>query len=87
MTRTCPYCGGEMDERPPEFELTAKQRVVYETILKAGPKGVSVRDLTAKFYIERSPMTLRSCIFNINQVIKPMKIASRDKTYSIQDQI
>lgn len=84
MTHTCPYCGGEMAELPPEYDLTIKQGIVYHVILAAGPKGVSVDALKAGLFKGLSPISIRSAVFRINQVIKPQRIRARNKTYFIQ---
>ena len=84
VTHICPYCGGKMAAPPPEHDLTIKQGIVYNLILAAGPRGVSVEALTAGMFKGLSPVSIRSTVFRINQVIKPQKIRARHKTYFIQ---
>lgn len=84
MTYLCPYCGGKMAKPPPEYDLTIKQGIVYNVILAAGPEGVSVEALKMGMFKGLSPVSIRSTVFRINQVIKPQRIRARHKTYFIQ---
>lgn len=81
---TCPYCKGPMADPPPEPLLTNKPNQIYQTILDAGTKGICAGDLLKKHYKDRSPTTLRTCIYQINMVIYPMKIISRRGAYIIE---
>lgn len=81
---TCPYCKSEMADHPPVVRLSIKKTKVYETILGAGPEGISIDSLMSGLFPERSPVTLRSCIYNINQLIKPMKIKGRSGYYYVE---
>lgn len=84
MTHICPYCGGKMKRPPVDYDLTIKQGIVYNLILAAGPDGVSVEALSAGIFRGKAPVSIRSTIFRINQVIKPQRIRARHKTYFIQ---
>ena len=73
-----------MAKPPPEYDLTIKQGIVYNLIVAAGPEGVSVEALRAGLFKGMSPVSVRSTVFRINQVIKPQKIRARHKTYFIR---
>lgn len=80
---TCPYCKAPMADPPPEASLTGKQHQIYQTVLAAGTKGVCAGDLLRKHYKDRSPTTLRTCIYQINQKVRPINILSRNGVYFI----
>lgn len=84
MTHICPYCGGKMKKPPPEYDMTKKQGMVYQTILAAGPDGVSVETLNAGLFKGKSAVNIRTTVYHINKVIYPARIRSRCKIYSLQ---
>jgi hypothetical protein len=77
----CPYCGGKMVDPPVTEYMTLKQGAVYDAILRAGRVGIQTNELMDVFFPKKSPNTLRSCIYYINQAIAPMKIKGRGKSY------
>lgn len=84
MTHICPYCGGKMTKPPPEYDMTIKQGIIYNLIVAAGPKGVSVEALSAGIFKGKAPVSIRSTVYRINQIIKPARIRAHHKTYFIQ---
>ena len=79
----CPYCKSDMSDPPVTVALTKKQRMLYEFILSHGPAGASQETIIDVYFQGRSTNTMRSCIFNINQVIYPSRIKGRGKAYFI----
>src|SRR5437879_534492 len=73
MTRACPFCGSEY-ERPLAYtHLSGRQRDIYEAVVAAGPRGLSVPKLLAVVYGSDVPKSgwgvLRVAIFEINRKI------------------
>lgn len=80
----CPYCKQEMPEdKPLAARLTPRQFAVYEAVVKAGPEGIGSQDLIDKCLTGRSSVTLRSCIYSINQIINPQRLAGRGGKYTL----
>tara|TARA_R110000868_G_scaffold375171_1_gene639658 strand:- start:614 stop:874 length:261 start_codon:yes stop_codon:yes gene_type:complete len=74
MKGKCPYCGAAMAIEAPHFALSKKRMEVFMAIVEAGRAGIAVEDMLKRFFKDRSPMTLRTTIFNINSVIRPWRI-------------
>lgn len=83
----CPYCKAAMDEPLIPPALTKKQGAVFEAILSAGPDGISQAVLGKKFFKGLSRNTMRSCIHNINRVIRPLRLVSRAKSYILTEEV
>lgn len=82
---TCPYCKAKMPDDPvPYRALTKKQRSVFEAVLAGGPNGIAIDRLMKDFFKGLSQGTLRSCVYNINQVIQPLTIRGRGGNYYLQ---
>lgn len=81
----CPYCKHEMGEATDSFGLTRKQRMVFEAVLATGPLGIEREDLRLRFFTGLSPTTMRTRVYQINRIIKPLRIKSKDKTYYVAD--
>lgn len=81
---TCPFCKGPIEAPPPEFQLTKRQREVYEYIVAAGPNGADVDHVMADLYSSHSGTTLRTAVHYINRVMAPLKIVRKNHRYSVQ---
>jgi hypothetical protein len=79
----CPFCKAEMPDPPVTHKMTKKQREVYEYILSAGMEGMSREKVIDAFFKGRSVNTIRSCIFNINNIIRPSRVIGRHKKYYV----
>ena len=73
-SRTCPYCKAPMEVEPPSFPLSKKRTEIFMAIVEAGKAGIPVNDLNDRFFKERSPLTARTTIHNINNSIRPWRI-------------
>ena len=82
----CPYCLAPMTTEPTPLRdrLTNRQWIIYKAILQAGPDGYPVTALLEKLPEGRKPGTLRTCIFGINKLIKPLKLDGRGGRYFLE---
>lgn len=80
----CPFCQSEVAELLTNKRLSRKQKLVYEAVFASGNDGISHEKILGEIYPGKSPITIRSCIYNINKIISPMKIISRGKCYYLQ---
>lgn len=63
--------------------LTPRQYAVYSAVVQAGVAGIDAQELMDKHLTGRSSVTLRSCIYSINQIINPMKLAGKGGRYTL----
>lgn len=77
----CPYCGGKMVRPSAPPYMGSQQTGLYERVVSAGPGGVLADKLMKDLFLNRSPNTLRSCVYRVNRKIAPMKIEGRNKSY------
>lgn len=82
----CPYCLSPIEVKPKPLneKLTNRQWVIYKAVLDAGPQGASSKDLLGLLADGRRPGTLRTCIYTINQIINPMRLAGRGGRYFLE---
>ena len=83
--KRCPYCNHEMAEDPHRFDLSPKQKELFDFILNNGSKGanknVIMSELSATY---RSYTTLRTRIHGINKKIAPLEIVARGGNYRLE---
>ena len=81
----CPYCGGPMDVGP-EFpeKLTPREWSVYMAIVEGGEQGIGIDLLIDTTLPGRRRGTLRTCVYNINRVIGPMKLVGKNGRYYLE---
>lgn len=84
MTHLCPFCQSPVKAPPVEFQMTAKQKVVYDYIVAAGPEGVAVDRVMLDLYPDRSETTLRTAMHYINKAMKPLRIIRRNGRFMVQ---
>lgn len=80
----CPFCHSKTDAPPPCFQLSVKQKQVYEFILAGGPEGVTVQSIMDELYPGKSYVSLRTALYYIRRSIAPIQIVSKGQRYSIQ---
>ena len=67
----CPYCGGSINEDAYVLiSLSRKQRDLFNYVLDSGMSGVELPDILGKFFVDQSPTTLRTMVYNINRKIE-----------------
>lgn len=84
MMHLCPFCQSKVDAPPPEFQLTDKQKKVYDAVVAAGPDGVTVEKLMLKLYPDKSQTSLRTAVHYINRKMAPLRIVRKNFRYSVQ---
>ena len=80
----CPFCHGPVKSPPREYELTPKQKSVYDFIVSAGPEGVAVDRVMFELYPAKSNTTLRTAVHYINKAMKPLRIVRKNHRYNVQ---
>lgn len=83
MENRCPYCLAPMEPQPLESRFTERQWTLFNAIVDAGPRGISIEDLTEKLPFGRNTATVRTCIYAINKLISPMRLISRKRIYRL----
>jgi len=73
-----------MEPKPLEARLTARQWNVYRAVVNAGPEGIETDELFKKLPGAKSPVTLRSCVHAVNQIINPMCLRGRNGRYYLE---
>ena len=79
----CPYCKFPLSpETIPPLTFSARQRIVYDAVVRSGPLGVKWDELLPG----RSNITIRTCIYSINKIIFPKRIRSRGGVYYLTEE-
>jgi hypothetical protein len=85
MSVKCPYCGGPMQNLEADYNLTTRQKAIFNEVMKSSRNGVSQEQLMSKFFKRKSDISLRTAVHNINKKIAPIFIESRDKLYRVRE--
>lgn len=80
----CPFCHSQVKSPPQEYELTTKQKAVYDFIVAAGPEGIWVSEVMEALYPNKSNTSLRTAVHYINKAMKPLRIIRKNHRYTVQ---
>jgi hypothetical protein len=74
-----------MENLEATYNLTTRQKAIFNEVMKSSRNGVSQEQLMSKFFKRKSDISLRTAVHNINKKIAPIFIESRDKLYRVRE--
>ena len=80
----CPYCMSPMENKPMNQRMTHRHFLIFKSVLDAGAAGCRTEDLINDCLPGRAPTTLRTCVYAINRIIKPLRIRGHGGRYYLE---
>jgi hypothetical protein len=74
-----------MQELEADYNLSARQKAIFNEVMKGSRNGVSQEQLMSKFFKRRSGVSLRTAMHYINKKIAPIFIESYGKVYRVRE--
>ena len=75
-----------MENLDVRYNLSTRQKAIFNEIIGGSRNGVSQEHLMSKFFKRRSDITLRTAVHQINKKIAPIFIESYDKVYRVREE-
>lgn len=74
-----------MESLGPDYNLSTRQKAIFNEVMRGSRNGVSQEHLMSKFFKRRSGISLRTAVHYINKKIAPIFIESYDKVYRVRE--